>query len=548
MTQQASTNDRVFSFPLSALGRGGGARSARRMAAAAGLALAALGGVGGLAGCEVDNYFDPSVTGRWEYTPAKVPVLSRLVAIEGPESEGMQTSPVTTADLVPEIEAYRLGPGDGMVIEIQDFLDNARPEGFQRVVDPRGFIDLPQLPSIFVNDFTVEQVQERIARALREADILQNAVVSIQVLDRRRLTYHVVGAITGSGEQAIPKPDFRLLEALSQAGSFDQDTKYVYIVRQIALTDEIRGRGRAVDPMSDAPAGSPTGMGNTPARPGTPGATPAGGGESFVDLIDELAKPKPEGGAPAPAPAPDPAPAPGGAPANPPAAPSPGVLRAQPPAVDLPEGRGGTATPSSEGNYVFLNGQWVQVNRPAAAAPVELRNPDGTPVAADTVVTQRILKVPLAPLLAGDARFNPVIRPGDIIRVPSVPTGLVYLAGEVNRPGPINLPLTGELTLLRAINAAGGLSQTAIPERVDLLRRVGDRQAWVRVNLRAIAEGTHPDIIMKSEDYVNVGTNFFAFPLAVFKNGLRASYGFGFVLDRNFQGDVFGIDEALRGN
>ena len=40
------------------------------------------------------------------------------------------------------------------------------------------------------------------------------------------------------------------------------------------------------------------------------------------------------------------------------------------------------------------------------------------------------------------------------------------------------------------------------------------------------------------------GTNFWATPLAVIRNGFRASYGFGFILDRNFQGDVFGADSA----
>jgi hypothetical protein len=67
-----------------------------------------------------------------------------------------------------------------------------------------------------------------------------------------------------------------------------------------------------------------------------------------------------------------------------------------------------------------------------------------------------------------------------------------------------------------------------------------DRQAIVRVNLRAIAEGTQPDIILKSDDMVNIGTNFWALPLAVLRNGFRASYGYGFILDRNFGYDIFG--------
>jgi hypothetical protein len=49
-----------------------------------------------------------------------------------------------------------------------------------------------------------------------------------------------------------------------------------------------------------------------------------------------------------------------------------------------------------------------------------------------------------------------------------------------------------------------------------------------------------PDVYLKPDDRINVGTNFWAYPLAVVRNGFRVSYGFGFVLDRNFGDEVFG--------
>ena len=127
--------------------------------------------------------------------------------------------------------------------------------------------------------------------------------------------------------------------------------------------------------------------------------------------------------------------------------------------------------------------------------------------------------------------------------------GLVYITGQVSRPGPFNLPTDGSrLTLLRALDSAGGLSSIAIPERIDLTRMVGkDRQATIRINGRAIAEQTQPDIYLKPEDRINVGTNFWALPLAVVRGGLRASYGFGFILDRNFGNDLFGAPPADNG-
>jgi hypothetical protein len=62
----------------------------------------------------------------------------------------------------------------------------------------------------------------------------------------------------------------------------------------------------------------------------------------------------------------------------------------------------------------------------------------------------------------------------------------------------------------------------------------------VRVNLKAIRNRGEPDIFMRPDDHLIIGTNFFATPLAVIRNGFRMSYGFGFLLDRNFGNDVFG--------
>jgi hypothetical protein len=58
--------------------------------------------------------------------------------------------------------------------------------------------------------------------------------------------------------------------------------------------------------------------------------------------------------------------------------------------------------------------------------------------------------------------------------------------------------------------------------------------------MRAIREGTNPDIALKANDVINVGTNFWALPMAIIRNGFRFTYGFGFLADRNFGNDIFG--------
>ncbi|MHC4979856.1 MAG: polysaccharide biosynthesis/export family protein [Planctomycetota bacterium] len=103
------------------------------------------------------------------------------------------------------------------------------------------------------------------------------------------------------------------------------------------------------------------------------------------------------------------------------------------------------------------------------------------------------------------------------------------------------MPASGKLTLSRLVAAAGGLGPLAIPERVDLTRIVGEnREAAITLNLGAIRKKTMPDLYLKGDDHILIGTDFWAVPLAVFRSGLRMTYGFGFLLDRNFGNDVFG--------
>ena len=488
-------------------------------------------------GCEADSFIDPSVVGRWEHTPTIVPVLDRLASVEGVSGDGVDLSQIRSEDLIPDIEAYRLGAGDGIIIEINDLFIEGRPEKFEREIDSRGVIDLPlaKIPLVLDN-LTPEQAQARITQALRDAQVLSNAVVSLQVAQRRRATFHMIGGVTNPGLYQIPKPEYRLLEALSQVGRFSEQVQSVFVIRQIPLSDSVTGRGRGeaatLQPGIAPASGTPMPV---PGSEGKPGG-------QMLDLIDELTRPA--GSTP-----------PAGTPAGPPATPRPAATPGFAPKIDLiddkpaskPNGSpsvmiGGPET-LGRTNWHFDGAQWS--NNGQISASMQAAGQETGITAGGDLVTQRVIEVPLAPLLSGAARYNIIIRPGDIVRVPSPSEGLVYIGGQVSRPGVFTLPAVGKLTLYRAVTSAGGLGSTAIPERVEIIRMLGpDRQAIVRVNLRAIAEGTHPDIILKSDDMVNIGTNFWALPLAVIRNGFRMSYGYGFILDRNFGPDVFGAQQT----
>ena len=136
--------------------------------------------------------------------------------------------------------------------------------------------------------------------------------------------------------------------------------------------------------------------------------------------------------------------------------------------------------------------------------------------------------------MAGDPRYNIIIKPGDAILVPVDVAGIFYVMGNVNRPGPIEMT-GGNMTLKEAIAAAGNLGPLAWPKRCEIVRRVGNnKEEIVRVDLEKIFNGEEPDFYIKPHDIINVGTHATSRWRAVLRNAFRATYGFGFVYDRNF--------------
>ena len=187
--------------------------------------------------------------------------------------------------------------------------------------------------------------------------------------------------------------------------------------------------------------------------------------------------------------------------------------------------------------WIFRDGRWipVPVRKPLPPKPVippEEKMPEE--LEWEAAVQTRVIKIPVDKLLAGDPRYNIVIKPGDTIHVPVDIIGEFAIMGNVNRSGYINI--TGRpMTLKMAIAAAGGLGPLAWPKRCEVIRRVGEnKEEIVRVDLDKIASGEQPDFFIKPNDLINVGTHATARWRAILRNAFRATYGFGFVYDRNF--------------
>jgi polysaccharide biosynthesis/export protein len=101
-----------------------------------------------------------------------------------------------------------------------------------------------------------------------------------------------------------------------------------------------------------------------------------------------------------------------------------------------------------------------------------------------------------------------------------------------------------KITLKQAIVSAGMFDQIAVPAQTDVIRRVqGDKEIFVQVDLDKVFEGSQPDVFLKPNDVVQVGTSWWAPFAAAVRGGFRFTYGFGFLYDRNFANynDPFGM-------
>ncbi|MDQ3439946.1 MAG: hypothetical protein M3478_06300, partial [Planctomycetota bacterium] len=146
----------------------------------------------------------------------------------------------------------------------------------------------------------------------------------------------------------------------------------------------------------------------------------------------------------------------------------------------------------------------------------------------------RAIRVPFDRLRNGEMRYNIVVRPQDMIIIPEPRVQTYYMGGHVGAPGAYQMVPGNRMTLMEAIISARMLDGVAIPERTDIIRRNGDEKTWVRVNLNKIFAGQQPDLYLKENDNILVGTNPVAPFLAAFRNAFRVTYGFGFLYDRNF--------------
>jgi polysaccharide export outer membrane protein len=498
--------------------------------------LGALAVLSSLGGCGVNSFMDPSRTGRFHFSPTSIGVLDRIDAIEQDESFFSNATPVMPEDLVPSELSYYLYPGDTVTLSIFELYQPGIWSSTTRRIDAGGFYRVSEVGDVRAAGLTPQQFEEEVKRQLEEK-VMRNPQVDVVVEAAGGLRYTVYGFVSTPGVFSLTSPDLRLLDALAIAGGIPVTTERVYVIRTVPLTPEQR------------PTFDPSRTGGTGAT--RPAPTQPVDVEQLIETLPNAGQ-RPQNPTTRPA---DPGASPGMLPdveqqqpstrSEPPididALEAPRVETQTPP-VDVDQTR--PPRPADDGSgdtfiYVEERGEWVRVR---GQGNVPAGRPGEAPPDARNIVSERIIEVDYARLQRGDSSQNIVVRPDDRIYVDGPEQGLVYIDGEVNRVGVFSLPISGRLTLSRAITAAGGLGPIAVPARVDLTRKIGGhREATIRLNLAAIRQRTEPDVMLRPDDHVIVGTDFWATPLAVLRNGFRMTYGFGFIFDKNFADEVFDV-------
>lgn len=440
---------------------------------------ASLGALALLAGCDTKSLADPSEVGRYKKGEALVvPILNTVDAgVEEANDQFANAADPTPADLAGASGDYRVSRDDQLTVSISD-LQGPGVETSKTVrVNESGYISLPYLGAFKAEGMSEIELEQSIAEAYRQKGLIANAQVSVAVVDPRGRAFSILGAVAKPGEYPILQGDFRVLNALVDAGdTTTPNVEYAYVIRKV---EPARKGSAAPSAPATVPATGPTSDELAP-KPHSDASDPSS--QHVVQLAQATERSA-----------------------------NPLIDLAETPAANTPA----TAPAVAAVESATAGGAFTGFNQP---------NPDDS----------RVIRVPIQALRNGDLRYNIRVIPHDVIVVQNLAFGNYFMGGHVTRPGAYTL--TGQkLTLKQAVIAAGMLDALAIPQRTDIIRRLKpNHEVYVRIDLDKIFSGQQPDLYLKPDDQIMVGTNALAPFLSAARGAFRLTYGAGFIYDRNF--------------
>jgi polysaccharide export outer membrane protein len=505
-----------------------------------------------LAGCYNDP-LDPTQIGRFNPSPAVNVILDTLGVADEPAPVYEGAEDPRPEDILEFETDYVFGSGDIIRISIFELYQEGQAYVNDYIVTETGRISIPDVGLVRAAGLTEPELEQEV-RNILSPTILKNPSVTVTLLQSQSRVFSIVGQGVGQAARFnIPRYTFRLLDAIALAGGVAEfNVSYIYVNR------DIPGQNTAAFQPADtrtqsSPTRPQTATEQIPAIPQTPAISPE---EEMLDIIAPSVVKQPNGLLIASAEM--------SKRSELETLATPDELGRLEPSDPTQPGASQALLPSSQSpaqiEWVFEDGKWqprtiegVKPSRQDAPSQITRRDvqssgPRQTSPApsgfgfgdvGQAGALTRVIKIPVDKLLSGNPNYNIIIRPGDRISVPVDLIGEFWVMGNVNAQGAI--AITGRpITLKQAIATAGGLGALAWPKKVEVVRRIGRNNAGlmqeetVLVDLQKIARGQQPDFFIKPNDLINVGTHGTSRWQAVLRNAFRATYGFGFIYDRNF--------------
>ncbi|HKW87940.1 MAG TPA: polysaccharide biosynthesis/export family protein [Candidatus Acidoferrales bacterium] len=105
---------------------------------------------------------------------------------------------------------------------------------------------------------------------------------------------------------------------------------------------------------------------------------------------------------------------------------------------------------------------------------------------------------------SGDANYNVMVNPGDVVKVPRA--GIVYVVGEVHKPGGFTLKTNENISVLQALALAEGMTHTAAGKRARIIRtdKLTEARSEVPIDLNKVLAGRAPDPMLHPRDILFV--------------------------------------------
>jgi polysaccharide export outer membrane protein len=145
-------------------------------------------------------------------------------------------------------------------------------------------------------------------------------------------------------------------------------------------------------------------------------------------------------------------------------------------------------------------GHRLIVTRPRESGPLPLSGAKPDETGAFTVG-----EVSINSIMSGlQPTANIAVMPNDVITVPTA--DLIYVVGEVHKPGSFPLRKEEQVSALQALSMAEGSVRTAAPQHAVILRREAGspNRNRISVDLKRIMKGTTPDVPLQPEDILFV--------------------------------------------